>query len=48
MSVAKSHEIFDRIEDAFMASLTEAIVTIQIEPDDKAETDRVVALAQPA
>ena len=47
MSVARSHEICDRIESALMASLTEAVVTIHVEPDDKAEMQHAVALAQP-
>jgi cation diffusion facilitator family transporter len=48
MSVARSHAICDRIEHALTASLTEAVVTIHVEPDDKAETERAVALSQPA
>lgn len=37
MTVARSHEICDRIEDALAEALLETAVTIHVEPHDKAE-----------
>ncbi|MCW2286539.1 cation diffusion facilitator family transporter [Rhodoblastus acidophilus] len=37
MTVARSHEICDRIEAALTEALLEAVVTIHVEPHDKAE-----------
>jgi divalent metal cation (Fe/Co/Zn/Cd) transporter len=37
MTVARSHAICDRVEAALVAALDEAIVTIHVEPDEKAE-----------
>jgi divalent metal cation (Fe/Co/Zn/Cd) transporter len=37
MSVAQSHAICDRLEAALKDALHEPIVTIHVEPDDKAE-----------
>jgi cation diffusion facilitator family transporter len=37
MTVARSHDICDRIEAALSEALLEAVVTIHVEPHDKAE-----------
>jgi len=37
MSVAESHEICDRIEGAIKADVPDAVVTIHVEPEDKAK-----------
>ncbi|MCI4677677.1 cation diffusion facilitator family transporter [Rhodoblastus acidophilus] len=37
MTVARSHEICDRLKAALTEALGEAVVTIHVEPDDKAE-----------
>jgi divalent metal cation (Fe/Co/Zn/Cd) transporter len=37
MTVARSHEICDRLEAALTEALGEAVVTIHVERDDKAE-----------
>jgi cation diffusion facilitator family transporter len=47
MTVARSHEICDRIEDALMASLMEAVVTIHVEPESQAEINRRDLIAGP-
>jgi len=41
MTVARSHEICDRIEAALTQALLEAVVTIHVEPHDRAETAAV-------
>lgn len=41
MTVSRSHAICDRLEAALEESLDEAIVTIHVEPDDKAEIHRI-------
>jgi divalent metal cation (Fe/Co/Zn/Cd) transporter len=37
MTVARSHEICDRLETALKKALHEAIVTIHVEPEHEAE-----------
>ncbi len=39
MTVARSHEICDRLEAALKEALDEAIVTIHVEPEDEAEKE---------
>ena len=43
-SVAEAHQICDRIEAALKAKLTEAQITIHVEPDDKAKHSGVLVL----
>ena len=43
-SVAAAHQICDRIEAALKAKLTEAQITIHVEPDDKAKHSGVLVL----
>jgi cation diffusion facilitator family transporter len=44
MSVAEAHDICDRIEDALKAEHPDALVTIHVEPEDKAKHTGVVVL----
>lgn len=41
MTVAKSHGICDRVEAALKADLPEAVITIHVEPEEKAKLDGV-------
>jgi cation diffusion facilitator family transporter len=40
MSVSHSHEICDRVEQALKAEVDDALITIHVEPHDKAKHDR--------
>ncbi len=44
MTVAVAHAICDRIEDAIEADVPDSIVTIHIEPEDKAKHQGIVVL----
>src|ERR1700704_2562318 len=44
MSVARAHEICDRIERALKEEMGEAVITIHVEPENKAKHTGVVAL----
>jgi cation diffusion facilitator family transporter len=44
MTVAVAHEICDRIEDAIEADVPDSIVTIHIEPEEKAKHQGIVVL----
>ncbi len=48
MTVARSHEIRDRIEEALKASPADPVVTIHVEPHDKAERVSVGAISNVA
>ena len=42
MSVSQAHDICDRIEQALKAELDDALITIHVEPDDKAKHSGIV------
>jgi divalent metal cation (Fe/Co/Zn/Cd) transporter len=44
MSVSESHEICDRIESALKTEVEDALITIHVEPDDKAKHSGIVVL----
>jgi cation diffusion facilitator family transporter len=44
MSVTRAHEICDRIERALKAEMGEAVITIHVEPENKAKHTGVLAL----
>jgi len=44
MSVAESHEICDRLERAIKAEVHDALISIHVEPDDKAKHSGIVVL----
>jgi cation diffusion facilitator family transporter len=44
MSVSQSHEICDRIEQALEAEVEDALITIHVEPDNKAKHSGIVVL----
>ena len=44
MSVARAHEICDRIERALKAEMGEAVITIHVEPENKAKHTGVLVL----
>ena len=44
MTVADAHEICDRIEKALLAEVVDTLITIHVEPEDKAKLQGVVVL----
>ncbi len=44
MSVTQAHEICDRLERAIKAEVTDALISIHVEPDDKAKHSGIVVL----
>lgn len=44
MSVTEAHEICDRLERAIKAEVSDALISIHVEPDDKAEHSGIVVL----
>jgi cation diffusion facilitator family transporter len=44
MSVTEAHDICDRLERAIKAEVTDALISIHIEPDDKAKHSGIVVL----
>ena len=44
MTVTEAHEICDRIEDALMAEVEDALISIHVEPDNKAKHTGVLVL----
>jgi cation diffusion facilitator family transporter len=44
MSVTDAHEICDRLEQALKADVEDALITIHVEPDDKAKHSGIVVL----
>jgi len=44
MSVARAHDICDRIEHALKEEMGEAVITIHVEPENKAEPSSALAL----
>ena len=44
MSVTDAHDICDRLERALKADVEDALITIHVEPDDKAKHAGIVVL----
>jgi divalent metal cation (Fe/Co/Zn/Cd) transporter len=44
MTVSDAHEICDRIEKALRAEVVDTLITIHVEPEDKAKLQGVVVL----
>ncbi|MBY0531322.1 MAG: cation diffusion facilitator family transporter [Xanthobacteraceae bacterium] len=44
MSVTEAHDICDRLERAIQAEVTDALISIHVEPDDKAKHSGIVVL----
>jgi divalent metal cation (Fe/Co/Zn/Cd) transporter len=44
MPVSEAHEICDRIERALKATVPDAMITIHVEPEDKAKHHGVLVL----
>jgi cation diffusion facilitator family transporter len=44
MTVAEAHDICDRLERAIKAEVTDALISIHVEPDDKAKHSGIVVL----
>jgi divalent metal cation (Fe/Co/Zn/Cd) transporter len=44
MAVSQAHDICDRIEKALRASVPDAMITIHVEPEDKAKHHGVLVL----
>jgi divalent metal cation (Fe/Co/Zn/Cd) transporter len=44
MTVSAAHEICDRIEKALRAEVVDTLITIHVEPEDKAKLQGVVVL----
>ena len=44
MSVTDAHDICDRLERALKAKVEDALITIHVEPDDKAKHAGIVVL----
>ncbi len=44
MSVSEAHEICDRLERAIKAEVHDALISIHVEPDDKAKHSGIVVL----
>jgi divalent metal cation (Fe/Co/Zn/Cd) transporter len=44
MTVSRSHEICDRIEQALREEIDDALINIHVEPEDKAKHQGVVVV----
>jgi len=44
MSVTEAHDICDRLERAIKAEVTDALISIHVEPDDKAKHSGIIVL----
>ena len=44
MSVTEAHDICDRLERAIKAEMEDALISIHVEPDDKAKHSGIVVL----
>ena len=44
MSVTQAHDICDRLERAIKAEVTDALISIHVEPDDKAKHSGIIVL----
>ena len=44
MTVTEAHDICDRLERAIKAEVSDALISIHVEPDDKAKHSGIVVL----